>query len=167
MADPAGCRVHSIAQPDVRLGAGMRKALWAAIIASALLSSGVARAGFVDDNATFSLAISALRGAIGQHARALRIAGDSNGIEIDAQDPHNPNHINRFRYGIVTYMGVPLRRLSGPDPVNPALINPDIEANLFDLDSINFPAAPKLITDAIARAHLQDAAAVTGMEIAR
>jgi hypothetical protein len=145
----------------------MRKALWAAIIASALLSSGVARAGFVDDNATFSLAISALRGAIGQHARALRIAGDSNGIEIDAQDPHNPNHINRFRYGIVTYMGVPLRRLSGPDPVNPAPINPDIEANLFDLDSINFPAAPKLITDAIARAHLQDAAAVTGMEIAR
>ena len=144
----------------------MRKSLWAVIIVL-LLSGAVARAGFVDDNATFSLAISALRGAVGQHARALRIAADGNGIEIEAQDPHNPNHINRFRYGIITYMGVPLRRLTGPEPVNPTLINPDIEANLFDLDSINFGAAPKLITDAITRAHLQDAATVTTMEIAR
>jgi len=68
----------------------MRTALWPAIIAS-LLSGGVARAGsFVDDTATFSLAMSALRGAIGQHARALRIAGD--GVEIQAQDPHSPKH---------------------------------------------------------------------------
>ena len=38
---------------------------------------------------------------------------------------------------------------------------------MFDVDSIKFGAAPKLISDAIARAHLQDAATVTTMEIAR
>ena len=96
----------------------MSKALCAVIIPLLLLSSSAARTGFVDDNAMFSLAISALRGAVGQHARALRIAADGNGVEIEAQESHNRNHINHFRYGIVTYMGVPLRRLTGPEPVN-------------------------------------------------
>ena len=121
----------------------------------------------LDDNTSFNLATSVLRGAIGQPVRALRIEADANGIEIDAQDPHNLNHINHWRYGTVTYMGIPLRRLTGPEPVNPTLINPDIEANLFDLDSIDFTAAPKLVVDAIARGHLQDPATVTKMEIAR
>src|SRR5262249_56564140 len=92
---------------------------------------------------------------------------DDNGGEIEAQDAPNHNHITRWRYGTVTYLGIPVRRLTGPEPVDPAVINPDIEANLFDLDSIDFTAAPKLVTDAIAHAHLQDPATVTGMEIAR
>jgi len=143
------------------------RAFYVLTVTAALVSSDIARAGFIDDDATFSLAISALRGAVGQHARVLRVAAEGNGIEIEVQDPHSLNHINRWRYGTVTYMGVPLRRLTGPEPVNPSLINPDIEANLFDLDSINFGAAPKLVADSITRAHLQDAAAVTNMEIAR
>jgi hypothetical protein len=145
----------------------MREAFCALIAAVLLLPSGYATAGFADDNTAFSLAISMLRGAVGQHARALRIEADVNGVEIEAQDARNHNHINRWRYGTVIYMGIPVRRLTGPEPVDPAVINPDIEANLFDLDSIDFTAAPKLVTDAIARAHLQDPATVMGMEIAR
>ncbi len=145
------------------------KALCALTVGAALLASGgSAKAGFIDDNATFSLAISVLRAAIGEHGRALRIEADGDGIEIEAQDPHNPNHIDRWRYGIVNYLGmIPLRHLTGPEPVDPTLINPDIEANLFDLDGIEFSAAPKLIEAAIARAHLQDAAKVTHIEIQR
>ena len=143
------------------------RALYALVVPVLLASSGFVTAGYIDDNTTFSLAISVLRGAVGPHARALRMEADVNGIEIHAQDAHNRSHINGWRYGTVTYMGVPLRRLTGPEPIDPALVNPDIEANLFDLDSIDFAAAPKLIHDSIARANLQDPAAVTRMEIAR
>jgi hypothetical protein len=144
-------------------------AMVGALVGAALLaSSGSAKAGFIDDNATFSLAISVLRAAIGEHPRVLNIEADGNGIEIQMQDPHNRSHIDRWRYGIVNYLGmIPLRRLTGPEPVDPTLINPDIEANLFDLDSIDFSAAPKLIEAGIARARLQDAARVTHMEIQR
>ena len=144
------------------------KALCALIGAALLASSGSAKAGFIDDTTTFSLAISVLRAAVGEHGRALKIEADGDGVEIEAQDPHNPNHIDRWRYGIVNYLGmIPLRRLTGPEPVDPTLINPDIAANLFDLNGIEFSAAPKLIEAAIARAHLQDAAKVTHMEIQR
>jgi hypothetical protein len=140
-----------------------------ALIGAVLLASGTsARASFIDDGATFSLAISVLRGAIGEHARVLKIEGDGNGIEIEAQDPHNPRHIDHWRYGIINYLGmIPLRRLTGPEPVDPTLINPDLEANLFDLDAVQFSALPKLIDAAIARARLQDAAKITHMEIQR
>jgi hypothetical protein len=145
------------------------KTLCALTVGAALFASGGgAQAGFIDDNATFSLAISVLRGAIGDHGRVLRIEADGNGIEIEAQDPHNPNHIDRWRYGIVNYLGmIPLKHLIGPEPVDPTLINPNIEANLFDLDGIAFSAAPKLIEAAIARARLQDPAKVTTLEIER
>ena len=144
------------------------KALCALIGAILLASGASARASFIDDGATFSLAISVLRGAIGDHARVLKIEGDGNGIEIEVQDPHNPHHIDHWRYGIINYLGmIPLRRLTGPEPVDPTLINPDLEANLFDLDAVQFSALPKLIDAALARAGLQDAAKVTHMEIQR
>ena len=140
-----------------------------ALIGAILLASGTsASASFIDDGATFSLAISVLRGAIGEHARVLKIEGDGNGIEIEAQDAHNPHHIDHWRYGIINYLGmIPLRRLTGPEPVDPTLINPDLEANLFELDAVQFSALPKLIDAAIARAKLQDAAKITHMEIQR
>jgi len=144
------------------------KAFYALIGAILLASGGSAKASFLDDTTTFSLAISVLRGAIGEHGRVLRIEGDPNGIEIQAQDPHNAHHIDRWRYGIVNYLGmIPLRHLTGPEPVDPTLINPDVEANLFDLDAVQFSALPKLIDAAIARARLQDAAKITHMEIQR
>ena len=142
------------------------RALCALISAVLLASGGSAEAGFIDDSSNFSLAISVLRGAVGAHGRVLKIEGDANGIEIEAQNPKNPNHIDRWRYGIVNYLGmIPLRHLTGPEPVDP--INPDLEANLFDLDAIQFSAVPKLIDAAIARARLRDEAKVTHMEIER
>ena len=64
------------------------RALYALVVPVLLASSGFVTAGYIDDNTTFSLAISVLRGA-GPHARALRMEADVNGIEIHAQDAHN------------------------------------------------------------------------------
>jgi hypothetical protein len=133
-----------------------------------LAVSGSARASFVDDAAEFDRAVSILRAAIGGHARVLKVEVEPSGVTIEAQDPRNRSHVDRWRYGVVTFLRIiPLKRLSGPQAVEPQLVNPDLEANLFDFDSIDLAAAPKLMTAAIARAKLQDAAAVTRMEIER
>jgi len=132
------------------------------------MAPGSAVASYLDDDAAFGKAISELRSAIGDHGRVLEIAVDAEGVEIEAQDPHNRRHIDRWRYGVVTYMHLfSTERLTGPEAVEPQLINPDLEANLFDLDAVDLSAAPKLKRDAIGRAHLQDPGAVVRMEIQR
>jgi hypothetical protein len=127
-----------------------------------------AQASFLDDNAAFSAAISALRAAIGDHPRVLRIEVDAAGVVIDVQDLHNRKHVDRWRYGTVNLLQViPVKRLTGPLPVDLQLLDPDLEANLFALDAVDLSATPKLMAAALARARLEDAAAVTHMEIAR
>ena len=137
-------------------------------IAGMIVCSSTANAGFANDSTEFAFAISILRSAIGEHPRVLRIEADADGVAIEVQDPRNRNHVDQWRYGKVTYFQVvPVKRLSGPQAVDPQLVNPDLEGNLFDLDAIAFAAVPKLMTAAIARAQLQDAAIVTHVELAR
>jgi len=144
------------------------RTLLALVGAILLVGPNPARASFLDNDADLGTALSLLRAAIGAHVRVLRVEVDPRGVAIEAQDPRNRSHVDRWRYGVVTYLGVlPLRRLSGPEPVRLQLINPDLEANLFDLDAVDFSAMPKLVSAALARAKLQDAAAVTHIEIAR
>lgn len=140
-----------------------------ALIASTLLgAAGGAAAGYLDDGgAELGVAISVLRGALGDHPRVLKIEIDADGIAIEAQDPKNRNHVDRWRYGTVNLQVFSFNRLSGPQPVDLQLLNPNLEENLFDLDSVDFSAAPKLIRAAIGRAGLQDAGAVTRMTIER
>lgn len=147
----------------------LRRALFLLLAAAALSTvPGRADANYLDDDAKFDKAVSQLRSAIGDHARVLQIAADPGGVEIEVQDPHNHSHIDRWRYGVVTYLQLwSTNQLTGPDPVDPELINPDLEANLFDFEAIDLSAAPKLMRDAIKRASLQDAAIVTRMEIQR
>src|SRR5262249_9813199 len=102
------------------------------------------------------------------HPRVLKIEVEADGVAVEAQDPRNRNHVDRWRYGTVTYLRIfSAKRLSGPQAVTPQLVNSDLEANLFDLDAVDFSAAPNLIRAAIARAKLQDAATVTRMTIER
>jgi hypothetical protein len=132
-----------------------------------ILAGSSAEANFVDDSSEFGAAMTALRAAIGDHPRVLKVEAEADGVAIDVQDPRNRRHVDRWRYGTVTYLKVfSTRRLSGPQAVDLQLVNPDLEANLFDLDAVDLSAAPRLIPAAIARARLQDAAAVTRMTIA-
>src|SRR5262249_47900441 len=58
-------------------------------------------------------------------------------------------------------------RIAGPTPYQPSLVNPDLEANLFELREVDLDTASKLARAAIERAALKDPASVTRMEIAR
>src|SRR5262249_57821345 len=126
------------------------------------------QANFLDDNAEFSAAMAALRAAIGDHPRVLKFEIEADGVVVEAQDPRNRKHVDRWRYVTVTYLKVfSAKRLTGPQAVDLQLVNPDLEANLFDLDAVDLSAAATLMRAAVARARLQDAAAVTRMTIER
>ncbi len=148
----------------------LRARTYAALSALMLLLiafSGSALA-FLDDPAAYDVAISILRSKLGPHARVLKIEIARDGVSIEAQDPSNRNHIDRWRYGTVVYLkSIPVKRLTGPESIDPTLINPDLEANLFNLDSVDLSAKEKLIKAALARARLEDPAVVTRIEIQR
>src|SRR5258708_6097102 len=116
----------------------------AVLVGLALLAAGShAQASFLDDNAAFGAAISALRSALGDHPRVLKVEVDADGVVIEAQDPRNRSHVDRWRYGIVNVLRVfPAKRLTGPQPVDPQLLTPDLEATLFDLDADDPSATP-------------------------
>ena len=92
-------------------------------------------------------------------------------LEVELQDPAQPRHIDAWADTIV--VGT-LRRLvlgsesiSGPRPVDPTLPNPNLDANLFEFKPADAAAIPKLVAAAIKRAQLDDAAAVSQMELRR
>jgi len=143
----------------------LRSAL--ALLAALVLSVAPAGASYLDDPQSFDLAVTALRSKVGEHARVFKIEIEPEGIAIEAQDPSNRTHIDRWRYGIVRILRVPFNRLAGPEAVDPTLINPDLEANLFDLADVDLSATIKLVQAAVARARLNDPAVVTRIEIQR
>jgi len=119
-------------------------AAFAALLLTLAALSGSAQA-FLDDPAAYDVAIATLRSQLGPHARVLKIEIARDGVSIEAQDTSNRNHVDRWRYGTVVYLkSIPIKRLTGPEPIDPTLINPDLEANLFDLDSVDLAATQKL-----------------------
>jgi len=140
-----------------------------AVILALLPACGAARAAslFEEDNAIPN-AIAEIREKIGgAHVRALSVAIDADVIAIKAQDPRNPRHVDEWRF---TRMHIGLFHwdsLSDPRPVELDLINPDLEANLFDLGDVDFAASARLMRAAIERAALEDEARVIHIEIAR
>ena len=129
---------------------------------------GTAEAGLLDDDNALGQTIQALRSSIGAHPRILRIEVEPNFVTIEAQDPNNHNHINRWQCADRFLGFIPVHWVTGPRPVDlGSLLNPDIEANLFDLDAVAFSATKRLTKAALERAHLQDAAVITRMEIER
>ena len=123
---------------------------------------GTAEAGLLDDDNDLGQTIQAMRSAIGAHPRVLRIEVDPKFVTIEAQDPNNHNHINRWRCADRLFGFIPFHWVMGPEAVEPQLLNPDLEANLFDLDGISFfsddqsnggnPATFDLSSDGVSRA---------------
>lgn len=95
---------------------------------------GSAEAGLLDDENELGQTIQALRSAIGAQPRILRIEVDPNLVTIEAQDPNNHNHVNRWRCTDRVLGIIPMHWVTGPQPVQLQLVNPDLEANLFDLE---------------------------------
>ena len=145
---------------------------WLPVLAAAALlaSGGLAdAAGLFDDDKAIADGVAALKDKIGAgHLRALQIEIGPDRIELQIQDPQDRRHVDEWRYGPSlwsSFFGG--RSVSGPHAVELNLINKDLEANLFDLDGVDFAAAGALTRAALQRARLEDPAKLTGMEIKR
>ena len=56
-----------------------------------------ADASFLDNDTELNQAFPALRSAIDNHPRVVKIELDPNVVAIEAQDPNNLKHLNRWR----------------------------------------------------------------------
>ncbi|MFI4995492.1 MAG: hypothetical protein ACHQAQ_06880 [Hyphomicrobiales bacterium] len=116
-----------------------RSTLPAAVLGVMILfACGSAKASFLDDGSELGMVISQLRSAIGAHPRILKIEVDAKAVLIEAQDPRNLAHVDRWQYADRVLGIIPMQRVSGPEPVDLQLLDPDLEASLFDLDAVFF-----------------------------
>lgn len=120
---------------------------------------------FEEDGAV-AKAVADLRAA-GSFERVLSIQVTPKEVQIEAQDPKNARHINRWRLERANIGKINWERLNGPEPVQLNLIDPDLEANLFDLSEINLDVAGPLMREALERTALEDPGSVSSIEIRR
>lgn len=121
---------------------------------------------FFEEEGAIEKAIADIRAA-GAIQRVISIQISPKEVQIEAQDPNNIRHINRWRLERVNIGKINWERLDGPEPVEINLVNRDLEANLFDLSEIDFSAAGRAMREGIDLAALEDAASVSSMEIRR
>ena len=91
-------------------------------------------------------------------------------LTIELQDPASPRHIDAWVDQINTTAVIRWlspESLSGPRAVEPTLLNPDLDANLFEFKPADASVIAKLVAAAIARAGLEDPGHVTRMELKR
>lgn len=143
------------------------KLVFACLALFCLAGCGVEQPDFLVDPAELSNAIAALHAKIGTHPRVLKIEVEQHAVTIEAQEAQNPQHIDQWKYAKIEFGPFAQTLIAGPEPVELHLINPDVEANLFDLDAVDFSATAKLSKAAIAYAHIADPAHIDHMEISR
>ncbi len=136
--------------------------------AALLAAAGLANAATLfDDDKAIEQAVGAIKEKLGGgKVRALKLAITPDEVTLQAQDPKDPRHVDEWRF-VRQKSFFQRQSTSGPQPVQLDLINKDLDANLFDLDEIQFAVSAKLIEAALGRAALEDAAQVSGMEIER
>ena len=117
---------------------------------------------------SFQAAVEAIKAQIAPRQRVFRIDIHDGEFIVQMQDPAAPNHIDAWTHFHATVKNfVNWEGTSGPSAVEPTLINPKLEENLFNLSDIDFSAWPKLAQAAVDRAGLQDPARVTKVNIQR
>ncbi|MGE0023925.1 MAG: hypothetical protein AB7S70_09875 [Hyphomicrobium sp.] len=121
---------------------------------------------FFEEEGAIAAAVEQLRAA-GGFTRVLSIGITADEVAVQAQDPRNPDHINRWRVAKHNLGKFNWQSADGPEPVPLNLINPDLEANLFDIADVDLGAAGRLAKQALSLAALDDAAAVSSMDIER
>ena len=91
-------------------------------------------------------------------------------LTVELQDPASPRHIDAWVDRINTtpvVRWISPESLSGPRAVEPTLLNPDLDANLFEFKPADASVVAKLVVAALARAALEDPGHVTRMELKR
>lgn len=125
---------------------------------------------FFDEEGGIARAVETLR-AKGGFERIVSIDVVGTQVSIEAQEPFNNRRVGRWT---LTKQSIALfgweihwEELNGPEPVKLNLVDPDVEASLFDLTAVDLAAIDGLMKDALARAALEDPASVTNMTIRR
>ena len=147
----------------------LRRVLPLIVCAAMLAASGAAEASSLfEGEETIPQAVAAVRDKIGGGPlKVLDVLIDPDGLSIEVQAPDNPRHVDAWRLSLRHFGLFDLQSVSGPTPVAIDLIDPDLKANLFDIDSVDFGASARLMQAAMTRAGLEDPPAITGMEIRR
>lgn len=121
---------------------------------------------YFEENDAIAHAVEKLR-AKGGFERILFIDIGETGVSIEAQDPNMLQRVNRWTLTKQNFNKLNWEETSGPEPVALNSINPNLEANLFDIKEMDFAAAEGLLKDALARAALEEPASVYRMTIRR
>ena len=140
------------------------------VLASALALGGChigKSVSFFDDEEAVATAISAIQSSVDGPLRVFKVSMDDDEFIIQAQDPRNRSRLQEWRTTREQFAFVNWDRTSGPRAIDPVLINPKLEENLFELKDINLSGWGKIADAAIARAALEDKAGVSRIEIAR
>jgi hypothetical protein len=141
-----------------------------AAVAAVVLAADPARAESRDFITAPGAAVEAVGKIIAESARTprlLRIEIRPNRVDLVAQASDKSWHLEEWSFEHANYWLFTRERVSGPRPVEASGPFDDVESGLFDLAEIDLRAADRLAEAAIARAALEDAAAVTAMTIER
>ncbi len=107
-----------------------------------------------------------LREKLGPKARILRVEVFHDRITVLAQDPSNRRRFEAWRLEKMSDQGIGSEKVVGPEsPANPALLNIDLEAYLFDFADVDLETADKLKKPAIERADLDNPAHVSSHRV--
>src|SRR5438045_1379058 len=97
--------------------------------------------------------------------RVLQIEITPYSLSMQVQDPTAPSHVDEYRSQAGIFSN--RRSVSGPKAVQPQLINPKLEENLFNLGDVNLAAVPGAVEEAIKQTALEGGGAVERIEIKR
>ena len=88
-------------------------------------------------------------------------------LSMLVQDPGAPTHVAEYRYSQTDLVFFQHTSVSGPKAVQPQLINPKLEQNLFNLEQVNLAAVPGAVQEAIKQTALEGGGTVHRIEIKR
>lgn len=99
--------------------------------------------------------------------RVLQIDITPSSLSMLVQDPGAPTRVVEYRYNQSDFVFFKHTSVSGPREVQPQLINPKLEENLFNLETVNLAAVPGAVQEAIKQTALEGGGAVERIEIKR
>jgi hypothetical protein len=119
---------------------------------------------FADDDPNFfqegkaQAALEQIFEKAGHPTKALSVEVEAYRLTVEIQDPANPKHVDAWvdTLGTGRMRWLFPEKISGPSPVELNLINPDLDANLFELKPADMAVIHALGATAIKRAGLED-----------
>jgi hypothetical protein len=93
-------------------------------------------------------ALDALQQRLGGPLEILRVVVHSDSVEVDARDPRQPTHVDRYHYAE--------GRFEEPEPVAVGRNQRELQARLFPLASADLARVPELVPRALAEVRAED-----------